>query len=321
MVDPVPLGDFRPDFGVRTGNLMGKRLAHIMQQPPHFGDLHIGPRLGGQHPRQQPHFYRMLQHVFAVAVPILELPQQPDQLPVQPADPHIESRLFPGFHNGLVDFPLGAVHHLLDPGGLNPPVRHQLLQRQPGDFPPHRVKAGYSHRLRGIVNNDFHPGKSFQSPNVAPLAADETPFHLIVGQGYHRRGAFRNYVRGQPVNRGRDNLARVFVRPLLILPLQFVIAPGQIVLRILLPALHHRIAGLVHGKPGDALQSLRLLRPLRLDLQAGLLDMGFLFGELRLPLILRLDLALQLLLPLQVPVLQAGQLPALLLDLRLSRVS
>ena len=190
VIDAVALGDFGSDLCVGAGDLVGQGLANIVQQPPHLGHLDVGPGLGSQHPGQKSDLNGMLQHVFAIAVTIFELPQQPDQLPVQTADANVEGGLFAGLHNRLVNFVVGAVHHVLDAGRLYAPVGDQLFQRQPGDFPSHRVEAGNSHCFGSVINNDVYSGKGFQGTNVASFTADETAFSSHRWAGILRKLCF-----------------------------------------------------------------------------------------------------------------------------------
>ena len=84
----------------------------------------------------------MGQHVFAVAVAVLQAAKQADQLGVKSAHADFESSLFAGAPDGFVDVANCAVDTLFDAGGLYAPVFDQLGKRQLGDFPANRVETG-----------------------------------------------------------------------------------------------------------------------------------------------------------------------------------
>ena len=78
----MAFGYLGANLGVGARDFVGKGLPDVVEQAADLGDLDVGPGFGGEHSGQQPHLHRVLQHVLAVAVAILELPQQPDQFAV-----------------------------------------------------------------------------------------------------------------------------------------------------------------------------------------------------------------------------------------------
>jgi hypothetical protein len=100
----------------------------------------------------------VLQHIFPVAKAELELAQKLDQLGVYPTDANLEGGLFACFPNRLVRFRLSAVDHIFNAGRLDPTVGDELLQAEPGNFPPDGVEAGDGHHFRSVVYYDVYPG-------------------------------------------------------------------------------------------------------------------------------------------------------------------
>ena len=76
---------------------------------------------------------------------------------------------------------------------------------------PYRVKAGNSNILRRIVNNQIDACKRFNGTDIAALAAYDAALHLIIWQGNHRDGRFRNMVGSTALDSERYELFRLFV--------------------------------------------------------------------------------------------------------------
>ena len=84
----------------------------------------------------------------------LQLPKQPDEVWLYPADAHLEGRLLPSLPNRLLNLFLGTQDHVLDPGGLNAPIGDEFFQTKAGNLPPDGVKTGNCYHFRSVV--DYH---------------------------------------------------------------------------------------------------------------------------------------------------------------------
>ena len=126
--------------------------------------------------------------VLAVAVAELEAAHGADQLRVQPVHAGLVGGLLALLAQLLVHLRLGPRHHLLDPRGVEAPVRDQLQQGDPRHLAAHRVERGEHDRLRGVVDDQVDAGGLLQGADVAPLLADDAPLHLLVGDGHRRLG-------------------------------------------------------------------------------------------------------------------------------------
>ena len=138
----------------------------------------------------------MLQHVFAVRIPILEPAHELDQLRVQALHVGIEQRLLASLADGLVHFPPGLLDSFFDARGVYPPVLNQAVQRYPRDLAPDRIEAGYRHRFRHVVDDQIDARCRFDGSDVPSFTADETTLHLIVRQWNARDGRFDHHIRG-----------------------------------------------------------------------------------------------------------------------------
>ena len=104
------------------------------------------------------------------------------------------------WHSRSTSLP-GGVEDLLDAVRVDPPVQHQLLQREPADLAAYRVEAGQQHRLRRVVDDQVDPGDRLERPDVAALAADDAALHLVAGQVQDADHALRGLLAGDPLDR------------------------------------------------------------------------------------------------------------------------
>ena len=114
----------------------------------------------------------------------------------------------PGFLDRLLDLFLGLLHFFLDAARVDAAVLDQPAQRQPGHLAAHRIEAGDDHRLRRIVDDQVDAGRLLDRPDVAALAADDAPLHLVVGQRHAGYRRLRHVVGSQALDRPGDDLAR-----------------------------------------------------------------------------------------------------------------
>ena len=73
----------------------------------------------------------------------------------------------------------GGLEHLLDAVRVDPPVQHQLLQREPAHLAAHRIEARQQHRLRRVIDDQIDAGDGLEGADVATLAADDAALHLV----------------------------------------------------------------------------------------------------------------------------------------------
>src|SRR5918992_1302373 len=153
-----PAGQLGSDDGVRTLDLVGERLADVVQEPAALGQGDVHAQLGGHDAGQVGGLDQVAEHVLAVGGAVLEPAQHPDQLGVQVGDADLQAGVLTGPADLAFDLLLGPVVGLLDAGRVDPAVGDQLLQGEPADLAPDRVEAGQQDGLGGVVDDQVDPG-------------------------------------------------------------------------------------------------------------------------------------------------------------------
>jgi hypothetical protein len=91
----------------------------------------------------------------------------------------LEHRLRASLLDVVLDLGLGLVVHLLDPRGMDAPVLDQLDERQFRGLAADAVEGGEHDGLRRVVDDEVHAGQVLERADVASLAADDPPFHVV----------------------------------------------------------------------------------------------------------------------------------------------
>jgi hypothetical protein len=147
-------------------------------------------------------------------------------------------------------------------------VGDQLADGQSADLAPDRVEAGDGDRLRGVVDDEVDPGGRLEGADVAALASDEPPLHVVGGEGDDGDRPLSDELAGVALQRGRDDLLRLGGRLLLGRLLDLADLGGDLGARVGQHLVGEALAGLVGGEAGDLLEpplglGLGLLRLLR----------------------------------------------------------
>ena len=195
------------DLGVTALGLMVGRLADVVQQAATPGQGAVEADFLGHHAGDEGHFHAVPQHVLAIAGAEMQATQQADQPLVQAADGQFLAGVLAQLLDVLLQLLLRGQHDLLDPSGVDAAVGNERVQGQPGHFPADHVEAADDDHARRVVDDQVDAGGLFEGADVAALAADDPPFHLVVGDadGAGRRlGRMRG---GIALQRSDDDLA------------------------------------------------------------------------------------------------------------------
>ena len=117
--------------------------------------------------------------------------------------------LLAGLAHDRVDLGARLGDDLLDPARVDPAVGDQLGDREPGDLAADRVEARQDDRLGRVVDDQVDAGGLLERPDVAALAADDPALHLVRRQVDDRDGVLGRVVRGDPLDGGHDDVARL----------------------------------------------------------------------------------------------------------------
>ena len=154
---------------------------------------------------------RVLEDVLAVGVAVAQPAEELDQLRVHARDLELEEGRVPLLLDALLELRLDLLDDLLDARRVDAAVGDQPLEGDAGDLAPEGVEAGEDHRLRRVVDDQVDAGRHLEGADVAPLAADDPPLHLVVRQLDHRDRRLRDVVRGQPLDGEADDPLRLAV--------------------------------------------------------------------------------------------------------------
>ena len=137
----------------------------------------------------------------------MEPAQIVEHLLVQADDVCLQGRLLAEPANVLLHVLLGLLDDLLDSGRMNSPVLDQPFERDLGDLAADAVEAGDDDHAGRVVDDHVDAGRLLEGADVAPLAADDPPFHLVVGDVDRADGDFGGVRRGVALDRGGQDLA------------------------------------------------------------------------------------------------------------------
>ena len=233
-------------------------LSQIMEQSGTLGEGHVLSQFSGDQSAKMRHLNGVIEHVLSVAGTVFLPAQQLDDFRMESMHSCFKGCPFALLLDGLLHLPAGLVHHIVDMGGLNPSVRDELFQRNSGDFPADRIKAGEGNGLRSIVDDQVHAGLGLQRPDIPAFPADDPSFHLIVGQRHHGNGGFGRVIRGAALNGGYDDLFRPLVGLFLQLVLDLLDFHGGLVPDLGFHVPQQVFLGLFRGHAGDFLQHFKL---------------------------------------------------------------
>ena len=127
----------------------------------------------------------MLENILSITGAILQPADQGNQVHVHTVGANIKGCLFTGLTNLHLKLFRYLGHHLFHPRRMDAAVGNKLGKCQAGHLSTDRIEPGQNNSLRGVINDDINAGCRFNGTNIAALPSNNTPLHLIIGQGYH----------------------------------------------------------------------------------------------------------------------------------------
>ena len=266
LVLAVAAHELAADQGVRALDLVRDRLADVVQQGGAARGLHRRAQLLGHHRGELRGLDQVVEDVLAVAGAELELAEHLRQLGVEAVDLGLEHGALALLGDDEVDLALRLLVGLLAQRRVDAPVGDQLLERQARDLAPHAVEAREHDRGRRLVDDQVDAGEALEGADVAPLAADDPPLHLVVGKLDQARRRLAGVRRREALHRDREDVAGAALGLLLGLGVDALDRQPGLVAGLLLDLLHEDLLGLRDREAGDLLElaALDLLRALEL---------------------------------------------------------
>ena len=192
--------------------------------------------------------------VLAVAGAELEAPEQALHLAVQAGDAGLDHGLLARLDDDAVDLLLRLFDFLLDAGRVNAPVGDQLAQRHTCYLAAHGIVAADDDGFRRVVYDQVHAQRLFDGTDVAALAADNAPLHLVGRQIHAAHRELADMVAGEALDGHRDDGTRPAIGFLVCLGLHLADLARHVVAGALLDALEQHLARLLFIHGGHALQ-------------------------------------------------------------------
>jgi hypothetical protein len=201
----------------------------------------------------------------------------------------LEDRLLARLADVILELGLREVVHLLDPCRMDAAVFDQLLERRARDLAAEPVERGEDDRLRGVVDDEVDPGQVLERPDVAALAADDPPLHVVGRKLDDRDRRLGRMAGGDSLERIGDQraCAPAGLRPRFLLLLAH--AARELVADQILRALEQVALRLSHRQAPDSLELAERFVLRRLQLLLELLDVHLAVVQ---PLLATLDLRL-----------------------------
>src|SRR5438552_9746753 len=316
--------DLPADDGVGALDLVGERLADVVEERRAPRLLLVEPELGRHRASDERRLDRVHEHVLRIAVAVLEHADQLHELGMDAVHADLEHRPLTGLADRLFQLLLRLADHLLDAPGVDAPVGQQPLEREPRELTTDRVVAGDDDRLRRVVDDEVDTGGRLDGADVPPFAADDAPLHVVARERHHRHRTLGDELARETLDGNRHDLLGTPVGFLACLGLDLPDVASRVVPGFVRHLLEERALRLVarhSGRLFDLLANLLRQPPhLTLPLLEGALELAqsvVTLRELALPLREGLDLPVDAFLLLEDALLQRLQLVALVAGLAL----
>src|SRR5665213_991211 len=206
----VALDELGSNARVASLQLAGHGLSDVVKEPGALGQVGIEPDLARDQGGEEGRLDRVVEHVLVVGKPVLELPEELDDLGVEPVDVELVYGVLPGLRGRQVYLVLRALNELLDARRVDASVLDEGLERVAGDLAPHGVERREQDELGRLVDLERHARRRLEGLDVAPFPADQPALHVLAREVDQGRGEVGVGLAGQPLHRG-DSIRRAWV--------------------------------------------------------------------------------------------------------------
>ena len=228
----------------QVGLLIG-HLADIVEQSGTLGLLRVETQLGGHDGAQVGRLAGVLQQVLSIGGAILHLADDAHQFGMETMDTEVDGRALSRLHYLGVELLLHLGDHLLDAGGVDAAVGHELVEGQAADLAADGVEGRDDDGLGGVIDDDLDAAGSLQGADVAALAADDATLHLVVFDMEYADAVFDGRLGGHALYGLYDDLLGLLVGVELGLVHNLVDVAGGVEARLVLHALYEARLGLL----------------------------------------------------------------------------
>ena len=177
---------------------------------------------------------------------------------MQPVDTCIKCCSFAFLTNGDFHFFLGFFHHFFNTGRMHTPVHNEFFQCDSGNLSADRVETGKNNRFWCIVNDQVNACQCFQRADVSAFTTDDTAFHFIIRQLYHRYCGFCHMIHSTSLDGIGNDFSGAFVRFHFCLAFDFLDHQCRFMLHICFHHSQNVILCFFGGQTGNTFQLLQL---------------------------------------------------------------
>ncbi len=121
-------------------------------------------------------------------------------------------RAFAFLSNNLFYFLVRLFQYFLDARRVNATISYQTVHGPSCNLATHGIEGRDRNHLWRVIHDNIHTRLLLEDPDVAPAPTYNPSLEVIRGNINIRRSQLSDLLAGQPLNRNRDNLARLAVR-------------------------------------------------------------------------------------------------------------
>ena len=169
-------------------------------------------------------------------------------------EPELERRGFAFLADRVLHLGLDLLDDFLDARRVDAAVGDQALDRLARDLAAERIEAREDDRAGRVVDDELDAGGGLERADVAALAADDAPLHVVARQIDDRDGGLDGVLGGAALDGVGDDLLGADGGGLARLGLEPLDEVGGVAARVGFDLLEQQLARLVGGQAGDALQ-------------------------------------------------------------------